>query len=686
MGAQNNNRVTPTASEDGDAAAAASDAAAVAAEAADAGNYPAAAPPPRVSAARVPIGVDPLAPELSGPEAQAEGEGDGLGKARRGSGGQGLFWRKKKQRKGSRAAKKRGTNADVHDQADLESGIAPEDAAAFMEQRKKSIGDYLLEASFLIGSASRRGSLRGSTFIRGISSVPGADETSLGSSASTARMKGKKTFSPLMLVKGDKPGQHTDFVAPNVKHREVYIPLHLAELRDELIAGHPYWFKDPEVTQNFKRLCTCMEMRNKLHLARKYGDWLESYSAFDPDSELPRAEAPSYDERRVFKNELMEILEKAGFRGVGPLIMDRALKGKSADGYNIVPPDPSTFSVNLFYRGVRTESVVRGDEKWYTKPWEDEVKIYKRLVVMYRQQVEPRKAWLPEAMKSDEEWVEWKRTSKWHLRMFKDFPERDLDMLLPNTRVKFTWLDYAVILVPILISAGSSVWKILNGGIKFSDASEAASSLLLVFFPLTLAARAYSGIAKKQEDYRGLLAEELMDDMVASNSAVLSNLLYEAEEQENLESMLAYTFIWRGESVPKTISSYEVDQDVEEFLLALLGKLGYSHRNFQIYDAIKKLHRMGIADGEIAPSKQDESRIKATGLGTALEKLNKGTQLIGPAQDTFDAERLPPRLSPLMKQRKSRKKLSHDLGSLGSVPLPPPGSPQRPGGALDGPP
>ena len=680
MGAQNNLKVTPTASEDGDGAAASSDAAAVAAEAAEAGNYP--APAPRESSARVPIGVDPLAPELSGPEAQAEGDGDGLGKARRGSGGQGLFWRKKKgMRKGS-AGK---TKSEVHDQADLEAGTSPEDAASYMEERKKSIGDYLLEASFLM-SPSRRGSLRRSQMVRGVSSVPGADETSLGSSASTARIKGKKTFSPLMLVKGKKPGQFDgDFVAPNVKHREVYIPLHLAELRDELIAGHPYWFKDPEVKRNFKRLCTCMEMRNKLHLARKYGDWLESYSAFDPDSELPRAEAPSYDERRVFKNELMEILEKAGFRGVGPRIMDRALKGKSADGYNIVPPEPSTFSVHLFYRGVRTETVVRGDEKWYTKPWEDEVRIYKRLVVMHRRQVEPRKKWLPEVMKSDEEWLDWKRTSKWHLKMFKDFPERDLDMLLPDTRVKFTWFDYAVILVPILVSAGSSIWKILNGGIKFDDPSEAASSLLLVFFPLTLAARAYSGIAKKQEDYRGLLAEELMEDMVASNSAVLSNLLYEAEEQENLESMLAYMFIWRGEAVPKTISSYEVDQDVEEFLVALLGKLGYSHRNFQIHDAIKKLHRMGIADGNIAPSKHDESHVKATSLSTALEKLNKGTQLIGPAEDTFDAERPPPRLSPLIKQR-SRKKPSHDLGALGpSVPIPP-GSPKRPGAAQDGPP
>ena len=88
---------------------------------------------------------------------------------------------------------------------------------------------------------------------------------------------------------------------------------------------------------------------------------------------------------------------------------------------------------------------------------------------------------------------------KWYLKMFKDLGESDLDLVLPGGRVAFTTLDYLTILVPLLISAGSSVYKIMTGGILFSTPSEVMSSLLLVFFPLVLFSKAMSAVFEKRE-------------------------------------------------------------------------------------------------------------------------------------------------------------------------------------------
>ena len=49
-----------------------------------------------------------------------------------------------------------------------------------------------------------------------------------------------------------------------------------------------------------------------------------------------------------------------------------------------------------------------------------------------------------------------------YLRMFKNVPQQDVDMLLPVTGIQMSWLDHSKIVVPSLYAAGATLWKFIR--------------------------------------------------------------------------------------------------------------------------------------------------------------------------------------------------------------------------------
>ena len=52
-----------------------------------------------------------------------------------------------------------------------------------------------------------------------------------------------------------------------------------------------------------------------------------------------------------------------------------------------------------------------------------------------------------------------------HVKLFKDIPRMDLEMLLPGTRVKMSLVDRTKIVLPTLSGLGLTLWKVCSGAV-----------------------------------------------------------------------------------------------------------------------------------------------------------------------------------------------------------------------------
>src|SRR5262249_3996738 len=132
-------------------------------------------------------------------------------------------------------------------------------------------------------------------------------------------------------------------------------------------------------------------------------------------------------------------------------------------------------------------------------------------------------------------------TSRVYLKIFKDIPKMDHDMLLPGARVRFSKLDRALIIYPLAAGIGLTMYNI---GASILESGLAALGSLVTW---GLAAafggygyKSYHSYQVKKQDYSLRLTKSLYYKGLDNNTGVLMRLLDEAEEQECRETFLAY--------------------------------------------------------------------------------------------------------------------------------------------------
>jgi hypothetical protein len=263
--------------------------------------------------------------------------------------------------------------------------------------------------------------------------------------------------------------------------------------------------------------------------------------------------------------------------------------------------------------GKRTQS------SWWPwgKPIEKEVPIFQRLVLVMK--LKPHKRLGPTA-----------DTDNIHIKVFKDIPRMDLEMLIPGARVRLTPWDRGLISFPLITGVLITMWTflkpILLALLMGAGARELAESLgltkperagLLAFwFGLAVAAfvssyRTYIGYIHKKTTYSLQLAESLYYQNIVNNAGGLTWLIDEVEEQECREAILAYYFLslhagsngWTRE---------ELDRRIEEYLKQRAGV----DTDFEVEDALAKVERLGVVE-------QVGERYRARPLSEALELLGR---------------------------------------------------------------
>jgi hypothetical protein len=361
--------------------------------------------------------------------------------------------------------------------------------------------------------------------------------------------------------------------------REHFIPLRKSDLIELLSKDKqlPAAERTP-----FRQFCTLVSAVFHFEYLKQLEELKDAYAAFDPDADTKSlwpiaSEERDKDEERLFEK-FTSLMERANFKRLSREERQQALQEVAT-----VSGVQTQVDLNLF---IRLEVFVRGDvmgkihRRSWKKLWRKEeirVPLYQRLVLIVR--LKPHKR-----LDRDID------TSRVYLKIFKDIPKVDQDMLLPGARVRFSRLDQALIIYPLAAGIGLTLYNI---GASIMQSSLAAAGSLLTWGLAGAVGgygyKSYHSYQVKKQDYSLKLTKSLYYKSLDNNTGVLMRLLDEAEEQECRETFLAYFCLWKY-APPEGWNAEQLDDYVE---LYLEGNANVKV-DFEIGDALAKLERLKI--------------------------------------------------------------------------------------------
>ncbi len=365
---------------------------------------------------------------------------------------------------------------------------------------------------------------------------------------------------------------------------EHFIPLRKAELMARLLSDSDLSeTARASLARLFARLAAVIHADFYLRL-----DSLKNlYAPFDPDlaTEAPPPEAcvpgyPSGRERmRKLFDEFDELAERANFRALTLHDLNDALSRRSQWGLQLEIDIEAFERLEIYARGAVTGQRRRRRLRNWMRLEQVEVPIYERLIIMF-QLAAQRKV----LQHLDHDHV--------FIKLFKEIPRLDFDMLLPATSVRMSVVDRLKIILPTISGLGIAVWKILQGALlaAFAGIYGLLAVLGLVGGTIGYGVRSFYGYLNTKNKYQLSLTESLYYQNLDNNAGVFFRLLDEAEEQENCEAMLGYFFLWH-KAGNAGMTAEELDCQVESFLHGLAGR----SVDFEVTDALAKLERFGIA-------------------------------------------------------------------------------------------
>ncbi|HEX4144564.1 MAG TPA: TMEM143 family protein [Pirellulales bacterium] len=374
-----------------------------------------------------------------------------------------------------------------------------------------------------------------------------------------------------------------------------FIPIRQAELV-ELLASQPD-LKDQEVDL-FRRLAQILSATVHHEYQQELEALKADYASFDPDSDTVPLAATTSQGRSArldaLFDRLAKLLERANFTYLTREALEEALSGASQWGLNLTVDFDVFDRLEIYVRGHGVERrQVRGLSTRFRKI-ESDAETFQRLVVLLK--LRPHRS-LPKGVDNDDV----------YLKLFKDIPRMDLEMLLPGTKIKMSLFDRTKIALPTISGVAMTGWKVISGLML-------ANSLVLLGLAggtISFGLRSFRGYMQTKERYQLSLTESLYYKNLDNNAGVLMRLIDEAEEQENREALLAYFFL-RRDVAPAGLTAEQLDQRIEEFLERQLGRA----IDFEVGDALAKLIRWRLVE------KLPQDRLRALPFDAALSSLD----------------------------------------------------------------
>ena len=382
--------------------------------------------------------------------------------------------------------------------------------------------------------------------------------------------------------------------------REKFIPVTRQAVMERLARSH-YWSGSEAV--HVRRFFRYLDYWRKQTYSARLLDLEQTYEPFSPDSDLLITRKFSAAERGHMQKRLVsqveELLVQANYTQIDPDNVALIMTKDSHYGLDLFVDFKAFDELSIFYRGAtKRKETRRNIKKLYLLKEEFDVPIFQRICILFKLKPEAQhvqdlikekgcseeaatklvrrlRSALPPQVKSD----------LVYLKLFKNMPRSDIEMVFPNTKVKFRLFDK----FKLGVTAGSGLGMGVFG---------TAGKIAVATNPIALAGAlvGLGGIAIRQainfmnqkNKYMTTMAQNLYFHAMADNRGVMTLLADRAAEEDLKEEVLLYTVLAK-EPVNRARLA-EVDAAIEQYLLNTFGV----NLNFDVEDALGRLMRDGI--------------------------------------------------------------------------------------------
>ena len=387
--------------------------------------------------------------------------------------------------------------------------------------------------------------------------------------------------------------------------REQFIPIRRARLVQLLAEDDSLTTEDRlQFVQWCDRLTSVVHHKYHVRLEAIKDD----YDSFNPDAATSGEVERTPQERteaatRLFAN-LRSLLENANYQRLSHDQIEAAAGVASDWGVNLNVEFDVFEHLEVFSRG----DVISTREKrhWrnvYRREQVD-VPVYQRLVVLFQ---------LREHKRLDGT-ID---TNAIYLKLFKNIPKQDIDMLMPGANFQMSWVDHGKVIVPTMSGFVLAVAKGFTAAIAalFTGFWGVLAFLGFVGGTAGYGVKSFLGYLRTKDKYQLNLTRSLYYQNLDNNAGVMFRILDEAEEQECREVILAYALL-RRRAGPDGWTATEIDEAAERFLQNALGFAV----DFEVQDALCNLAQLGCATVDA------RDRWRAVSLNAACVALGQPTR------------------------------------------------------------
>jgi hypothetical protein len=386
--------------------------------------------------------------------------------------------------------------------------------------------------------------------------------------------------------------------------RERFIPFVEPELVELLCAEEAA--HEREQLRTFARV---LQALYHFELHAKVESLKDAYFPFDPDLDVRTKrsfDTPALDEHEQrLVDTLTEVLRAANYEPVPKEALESALEHESLFHVSLAIDFGDFDRCVVFRRGDVTKEVeVKGFLPWKKKTLQ--VSTFERVVVLVKFQGEE---YFAKRKRKDMAF----KPGSVMVKLFKNVPKADLEMLFPNTQIRMRPRDLAMLVLPavfgglgVLVKAAAQLgaaiaiaWALTRATLEAGSPpqtglrAEETAALVAAFAAIgsiaAFATKQWTRFTARKLTFFKLLGDNLYFKTLDSNAGVFHRLIDEAEQEECKEALLAYAFLRKH---PAGLTERELDLAVEDWFRRVHGV----EIDFEVDDALRKLTTLRLAE------------------------------------------------------------------------------------------
>lgn len=358
---------------------------------------------------------------------------------------------------------------------------------------------------------------------------------------------------------------------------EHYVPLHTTDLV-EFLAQHPVLTQ--ESVGMFRQIAMLiLSMEHHLYRQR-HEQLLYAYAPLDPDLDRMLATVPTPSQRDSLTDEtrsrIQSVLKRANYQQLNQDEINSTLQASSAWGVRMRVNFGLQQWMDVYARGLVTGTRNRRTWRNLYRDEAYEVPLYQRLVVVFRAREN-------HPQKFDSQRV--------YLRMFKNVPRLDIDMMLPGAGVHMTWVDHSKIVLPSVYTAGMTMWRFTKYFFMLALLGAFKTVGIVLIAALAIGYGAKSMLTFRtntQRRYMLNMTQSLYYQSLGNNMGVLLRLLEEGEQQESCECILTYFVALKSGFQPMSLE--QINAECRDLIQQATG----INTEFDTESTVKNLVQLGL--------------------------------------------------------------------------------------------